>query len=177
LSTSLATGLGLVDVVADTMHEAIVHLANSVRRSAPGGALHIETHNISVGTGDAHADSPTLPGEYVCLTLVYTTTGFIPDVPEHPVPSNQRMQLFIGPLYAFAKKSGGRVTMDSDFGRGTILRIYLPCGPQKTGADFVEDRLDALRRNHLGKCWQGCVSATPPRARHLAAIERCGICR
>jgi CheY-like chemotaxis protein len=44
-------------------------------------------------------------------------------------------------VYGFAKQSGGTVTIDSEIGKGTTLRIYLPRAPRgSVGADEAADQ-------------------------------------
>jgi signal transduction histidine kinase len=43
-------------------------------------------------------------------------------------------------VYGFAKQSGGTVTIDSEIGKGTTLRIYLPRAPRLEVADEVGEQ-------------------------------------
>jgi CheY-like chemotaxis protein len=44
-------------------------------------------------------------------------------------------------VYGLARQSGGTVTIDSEIGRGTTVRIYLPRAPQRTAdADEADER-------------------------------------
>jgi len=44
-------------------------------------------------------------------------------------------------VYGFARQSGGTVTIDSEIGKGTTVRIYLPRAPQRTGdANGADER-------------------------------------
>ena len=158
LSASLTPRLGGVRVDASALQMAILHLVANARIYAERDSLLIETENISLGSDAAYADLGLSRGEYICLTISDTGTGIVPKPIAHSLPSDCRMGLFIAPVYAFAKRSGGTATIRSEPGRGTIVRLYLPRAPE-AAVPFVEDSLGALRREHLRRRWQDHLPA------------------
>ena len=151
LSASLTPRLGAVPVDSSALHEVILHLAGIAHNSTPSGdSIIIETHNISLGSDDACAELGLAPGEHVCLAISATATGAAQEViaQSFAVPSDCGMRLFLAPVYAFAKRSGGTAAIRRESGRGTTVSLYLPWA-QETSVPDVEDSLDALRREHL----------------------------
>ena len=130
LSASLTPRLGGVRVDPSAMQMAILHLVANARIYAEQDSLLIETENISLGSDAACADLGPSRDEYICLTISNTGTGNVPKPIAHSLPSDCRMGLFIAPVYAFAKRSGGTATIRSEPGRGTTVRLCLPRAPE-----------------------------------------------
>jgi len=104
-----------------------------------GGKLTIATKNI------AHAYRGRLPdlapGDYVRISVADTGTGMSETVRTRafePFFTTKGMGkgtgLGLSMVYGFAKQSGGTITIDSELGRGTTLRIYLPRAPRRLEA-------------------------------------------
>ncbi len=84
-----------------------------------GGSFHIETENVSLAS--KHVELGVAPGVYVCLTLSNSGTMVTPEV-----ISDRNMALFLAPVYAFAKRSGGTATIRCEPNQGTAVSLYLP---------------------------------------------------
>jgi len=127
LSALLSPQLEAVRVDPIAMQEAVLHLAGIARESMPsGGSLLIETQNISFGSENACVELGLAPGEYVCIAVSNNGTGM-----SIAVPSDCTMGLFLAPVYAFSKRSGGTATIRSEPGQGTTVRLYLPRAPNE----------------------------------------------
>ena len=126
LSASLTPRLGAVRVDPSAMQKAILHLVANARIYAERDSLLIATENINLDTDAACAELGLSLGDYVCLTISDTDTGIVAEPMMRSLPSDCRMGLFIDPVYAFAKQSGGTATIHSGPGRGTTVRLYLP---------------------------------------------------
>jgi PAS domain S-box-containing protein len=114
---------------------AILNLAINARDAmSSGGKLTISTKNIAHGNGRR---LPALdPGDYVMISVADTGTGMSEEVRSRafePFFTTKEMGrgtgLGLSMVYGFAKQSGGTVTIESEIGEGTTLRIYLPRAP------------------------------------------------
>jgi PAS domain S-box-containing protein len=111
---------------------AILNLAINARDAMPaGGHLTIGARNLVRGTPRLPSDLP--PGDYVVISVIDTGSGMSEQVRSHafdPFFTTKRpgkgTGLGLSMVYAFAKQSGGTVTIDSEIGRGTAVHIYLP---------------------------------------------------
>ena len=124
---------------------AILNLAINARDAMlAGGKLTIATKNITRGSGSRRA--PLDPGDYVMISAADTGTGMSEEVRSRafePFFTTKEMHkgtgLGLSMVYGFAKQSGGTVTIDSEIGQGTTVRIYLPRAPYRSGDAEHED--------------------------------------
>jgi PAS domain S-box-containing protein len=134
------------------VENAILNLAINARDAMPnGGKLFIQTTNKSLGPDDVAGEAGLKPGEYVMLSINDTGTG-IP--PEHLTrvfepyfttkEAGRGTGLGLSTIYGFAKQSGGHLTIYSEVGRGTSVRLYLPRAA--AGATTTEHKVEAPAR-------------------------------
>ena len=116
------------------LSSAIVNLAVNARDAMPGGGkLMLETANREFdGTGSAD-DGDVTRGAFVMIAV--TDTG-------HGIPADIRDRVFepffttkgvgrgtglgLSMVYGFARQTGGTVAIESEEGRGTVVRLFLP---------------------------------------------------
>ena len=126
---------------------AILNLAINARDAMlSGGRLTIATRNIARGYG--RGIPPLDAGDYVMISVADTGTGMTEEVRSRafePFFTTKEVHkgtgLGLSMVYGLAQRSGGTVTIDSEIGRGTTVRIYLPRAPQRTAdADEADER-------------------------------------
>jgi CheY-like chemotaxis protein len=98
-----------------------------------GGRLTFETSNTHLDAADVASEPGLEPGDYVRLAVTDTGTGMPPEVLARAVepffttkPVGQGTGLGLSQLYGFIQQSGGLVRIESEVGRGTSVRLYLP---------------------------------------------------
>ncbi len=98
-----------------------------------GGKLTIATANASLDQANPELESGTKPGRYVSLAVSDTGTGMSADIIARAFdpffttkPIGQGTGLGLSMIYGFAKQSEGTVRIDSELGRGTTVKLYLP---------------------------------------------------
>jgi signal transduction histidine kinase/CheY-like chemotaxis protein len=114
------------------IESVILNLAVNARDAMPdGGRLTIVTANILQGDRSKPAELP--PGDYVSVCVKDTGIGmteevlgkaFEPFFTTKPVGSGTGLGL--SQVYGIAKQSGGTVAIDTEVGKGTTVRVYLP---------------------------------------------------
>jgi CheY-like chemotaxis protein len=116
------------------LESAILNLAINARDAMPkGGTLTIATNNDLLDEESALSLGEIAPGRYVAVTLTDTGAGMSKDVLARvfePFFTTKEVGkgsgLGLSQVYGFARQSGGHVAIQSDIGKGTAVRLYLP---------------------------------------------------
>jgi two-component system, NtrC family, sensor kinase len=136
----LGKNLWPVSVDRNELTTALLNLAINARDAMPeGGRLTIETANYSrFETRSAPSSEPA--GEYVGISIADTGQGMPQEVREKALDPffttkepGKGTGLGLSLVNAFVTRAGGRCTIDSEPGRGTTVRLYLP--RHRTGVD------------------------------------------
>jgi signal transduction histidine kinase len=97
-----------------------------------GGRLTIAIANAMIDTKTAHRDEIDA-GPYVVISVADSGTGMTKQTTEkafEPFFTTKEVGrgtgLGLSQVYGFVKQSGGYVQLDSEVGRGTTVRLYLP---------------------------------------------------
>jgi CheY-like chemotaxis protein len=113
---------------------AIVNLAVNARDAMRGGGkLTIETANVTFDEASASADCEIKPGQFVMIGVGDTGHGIPADIRDRVFEPffttkgvGRGTGLGLSMVYGFAKQTGGAVRIESEEGRGTSVRLYLP---------------------------------------------------
>ena len=114
--------------------QIIMNLATNARDAMPdGGTLTLRTGHRTVYRPRQDGLETIGPGRYVLIEASDTGTGIPPDALPHifePFFTTRRQRggsgLGLSTVHGIVRQSGGFVTAESEPGRGTTLRIYLP---------------------------------------------------
>ena len=126
------TWAALID--GSQLESAMVNLCINARDAMPrGGRLVIETSNVSLDEHDAALNSEVAAGEYVMVSVSDTGDGMSPDVLKHAFDPffttksvGRGSGLGLSMVYGFTRQSQGHVSLNSEPGEGTTVRLYLP---------------------------------------------------
>ncbi|MGB8839486.1 MAG: response regulator [Aliidongia sp.] len=135
-----AADLRLARVDASQLEDALLNLAINARDAMPnGGTLSIETANLHLDDRHAASHGDILPGDYVTLSVTDTGVGIPPEVIEHVIEPffttkdpGHGTGLGLSMIYGFAKESGGHLSIYSEVGLGTTVRLYFPMSQGKS---------------------------------------------
>jgi PAS domain S-box-containing protein len=131
ISTDLAQDLWHTRADPSQVGDALLNLAINARDAMPdGGNILIRTANVHPDEGQ---DDAVKPGHYVVLSVTDTGVGMAPELQERVVEPFFTTKapgcgsgLGLSMVFGFAKQSGGDLVIESDPGRGTTVRLYLP---------------------------------------------------
>ena len=141
IETALANDAWWAMTEPGQLELALLNLAINARDAmSAGGKLTIATKNVARGYGDRF---PSLdPGDYVMVSVADTGIGMTEEVRDRafePFFTTKEVHkgtgLGLSMVYGFAEQSGGTVTIDSEVGNGTTIRIYLPRAPCRSGRE------------------------------------------
>lgn len=134
LKVKLGHDIWPVNTDASQLENALLNLVINARDAMPdGGELLIETANSYLDGTDITTLEPVKAGDYVMLGVCDNGTGMAPKILAKAFdpffttkPIGQGTGLGLSMIYGFAQQSGGHVTIQSEPGQGTCVRLYLP---------------------------------------------------
>ncbi|EPX61536.1 Histidine Kinase [Cystobacter fuscus DSM 2262] len=146
------TGLWRVYTDPHQLENALLNLCINARDAMPeGGTLTIATSNAHLDEQFAQREEGLAPGDYAVLSVTDTGTGIAPELRERifepfftTKPSGQGTGLGLSMSYGFIKQSAGHLGLESEVGRGSTFKLYLPRHQGDAGSD-EETRGDATR--------------------------------
>ncbi len=146
LAENLDHNAGQVRVDAGYFNQALINLAINARDAMPqGGTLTIGTSNFKIAV-PSHSSAGLSPGEYVEVTVADNGTGMTDEVRQHlfePFFTTKEIGkgtgLGLSTVYGIVMQSGGHILVDSEVGRGTTFRIYLPRIPAEPGPEEIPE--------------------------------------
>jgi CheY-like chemotaxis protein len=162
----------LAPVTADPnqIHQVLMNLAANARDAMPnGGQLRIRTGNVAHDAAFAGSHRELTPGEFVLLEIADTGAGMDERTKSRlfePFFTTKALGrgtgLGLATVYGIVRQSHGAIDVESEPGRGTTFRIYLPrslamttpppvpadASPRVTGSErvLVVEDVDGLRR-------------------------------
>jgi len=126
----------LPEVKADphAAEQILFNLATNARDAMPnGGVLVIETRRVEITQEQHVAWGTRRAGEHVCLMASDTGIGMDQDTRTHMFepffttkPAGKGTGLGLATVYGLVKQHGGGVEVESEPGKGTRFRIYVP---------------------------------------------------
>jgi signal transduction histidine kinase len=145
LRTYLPDNLWMLHIDAARFEDALLHLVMNAHDAMPhDGSLTIGGQNAMVARDRAGASPEVTPGNYVLRAITDSGSG----MPEHvidrafePFFTTKRDGggLGLSIVFGFVRQSGGHISIDSEPGRGTTVRLWLPAAVNGT-ASFVSNQ-------------------------------------
>ncbi|MBR0554018.1 PAS domain-containing protein [Sphingomonadaceae bacterium LXI357] len=148
IETDLAGGAWHVVADASQLENSIINLAVNGRDAMPdGGTLSIRTTNRTL-SASAAGEHGLAAGDYVEIGVADTGTGMTPDVVERAFEPffttkdvGKGTGLGLSQIFGFVGQSGGQVLIETEPGKGTLVRILLPRDSNTRHVDIAQEPL------------------------------------
>jgi two-component system cell cycle sensor histidine kinase/response regulator CckA len=138
LVTEIGQERYVVNADPTRIQQIVMNLALNARDVMPeGGELRIRLSKVEIGSGEKLPVADTFAaemsdGRWVCLAISDTGTGMTEEVRSHifepffTTKGPKGTGLGLAQVYGIVKQHEGHIGMDTELGRGTTFRVYLP---------------------------------------------------
>jgi PAS domain S-box-containing protein len=165
LHLSLRRGLPAVVLDPDQFEMALLNIVNNARDAMPkGGVITISTRPLQLARG---ASGDLAPGDYVALDVVDEGEGMRPEVIERATEPffttkevGKGTGLGLAMATGFVRQSRGRLEIESEPGKGTMIRMLFPVG-REPAPDHAPEQLPL----------PSAVQLTPGRSEHILVVD------
>ncbi len=156
LQSDYTADLPLILADAGMIEQVLLNLAVNARDAMPdGGRLMIATSLETIGREYAQQNPAATPGQCVCLTVSDTGCGIAPEHLSHvfePFFTTKEIGkgtgLGLATVYGVVKQHRGWIEIESQVGKGTAFRIYLPVARDITAKQITTAVAEELPRGN-----------------------------
>lgn len=151
LHQNLASDLLPVLADATQLHQVLLNLCVNARDAMPkGGSLTLAAQNVTLTDADAKLSPHAKAGRYVLLTSADTGEGIPSDIIGRifdafftTKPVGKGTGLGLSTVQSIVHGHGGFMTVESEPGKGTTFKVYLPAADETEASDaaIAKDQL------------------------------------
>ena len=152
IKTEIPKDLWTISGNTTQLHQVLMNLCVNARDAVPeGGTLTLSAQNLRIDQTYARMHPEAEPGSYVVLAVSDTGKGIpAPILPQIFDPffttkeKGKGTGLGLSVAYSIVKGHGGFIEVESEVGRGSRFRVWLPASPSLEGAPAQEGEKPSL---------------------------------
>ncbi|MBU0481076.1 MAG: response regulator [Proteobacteria bacterium] len=158
IQRNIASDIGTIMADSTQIHQVIMNLCTNASHAMDenGGILGVTLDRVEMSAADLAEDKGLLPGPFVRIRITDTGTGIAPDIIDRifePYFTTKEVGkgsgLGLAVVHGIVKTHGGKITVESEPGKGTAFTIYFPlieeqyrnafldAGPLPTGKERI----------------------------------------
>ncbi len=146
----------LCETDAAQFESTILNLAINARDAMPnGGSLHIALNSVDLDENYASTHEAVRAGPHIRLSVSDTGLGMSLDVQAQAFDPffttkdvGEGTGLGLSMVYGFLKQCQGHVSIYSEPGEGTVVKLYLPHSPEGSAESTTVSLIDEIRGNN-----------------------------
>ena len=144
----------VVKVDAGSLEQVIMNLVVNARDAIRGaGRITLRTQQVTLDVGARRLLPDLTAGDYVTLSVSDTGMGMSPDVVARVFepffttkPVGQGTGLGLAVCHGIVRQAGGSIAVESEFGAGSLFRVYLPRATEAVEAEVAHGELGPRAR-------------------------------
>jgi two-component system cell cycle sensor histidine kinase/response regulator CckA len=138
IETGATADLWPVHTDPTLLHQIFMNLCVNARDAMPGGGrLTLKAENLRLGPDEARAFADARPGFYTVIIVSDTGEGIPPENLDRifdpfftTKAPGKGTGLGLSTVLGIVKSHGGFVTVGSELGKGTVIKVFLPASPE-----------------------------------------------
>jgi nitrogen-specific signal transduction histidine kinase/ActR/RegA family two-component response regulator len=146
LEATMAPDLWPITADATQLHQVLLNLCVNARDAMPsGGSLRINAENLELDVSYASMTPGARPGRHILLTVSDTGTGIPPELIDSifdpfftTKPIGKGTGLGLPTVLGIVKSHGGFLQVQSEPGKGTSFKIFLPANQDDANGEVEE---------------------------------------
>lgn len=155
ITTLLAPDSWAVETDRSQLENALLNMSVNARDAMPdGGELIIETVNVRLERSQAQ-EFGIAPGPYLSIAVMDTGIGMAAEVAARAFDPffttkglGKGTGMGLSQVFGFVRQTGGHVTIASEPGHGTTIRLYLPRSEAAEARHPLQNSLPATYHGH-----------------------------
>ncbi len=162
------------------IRQAVVNMVLNSRDAMPeGGEIRLGLSRLTLKPGESPPVAGMEPGEWVCLEVTDTGTGIPPEVLPRifepfftTKPRGLGTGLGLAQVYGIIQQHGGAIGVETEVGKGTTFRVYLPFCEEAVACEEAEAGISAVMGR--GETVLLVEDSAPLRAAGRTVLEQLG---
>ncbi len=145
IQTTLDSSISAIEGDETQIHQVLLNICVNARDAMPtGGVLTIESSQVILSQRDISSSYDAKAGTYVLISIGDTGIGMAPEIQKRifePYFTTKKeiggTGLGLAVVYGIVRNHGGFMIVQSEPGKGSSFRVFLPSGTSRAGEEYL----------------------------------------